>query len=246
MTRSMPSLDLSPTLRNLYWPRWILVRIAWSCLVTAGACAQVWAQVIPSPGIDLEQISSQLEADATIETRLDVDFDGDGRTDTVLVTQSRYGRRVLAIQAHRDDGGHRLIGTLELSQQPLVPVQLSYADGLISIVDLTGDDTATQVRYQFKFDRQLRTLRLAALDVGRYSRKRRHDSVRLNWDPGEGRQSLAYGKPAIGADSENGYRYGDVERTRRAPAMLTMEQTPTGDEVLAQAGVKLGKGGHED
>lgn len=247
MAGSMRWPDLPSISMSQYWLARAGLRFACLCVVAGSVCTQsAWAQAVPTPGPDNEQIYPQLEHDATIETRLDVDFDGDGRSDTLFVAQSRTGRKVIAMQTSGDGGKHRVVGVLQLSLRPLVPAQLSYSGGLLSIADLTGDDTATQVRYQFKFDHQLRTFRLAALDVGRYSRKRRHDSVRLNWEPDSGRQMLAYGRPSSGADSEAGYRYGDVHRTSRAPASLTMERTPTGDEVLTRAGVRLGQGVSEE
>ena len=192
----------------------------------------------------MDAIYERLERDATIETRLDVDFDGDGEVDTLFVAEGGRGRRAVAMQAYRsaDGGSHRAIGVLQLPPAPLVPAQLSFDNGVLSIVDLTGNDTTTQTRYAFGFDRGARTLTLVGLDVARFSRKRLHGSVRLNWDPVYGNHALSYGRLGGGAGSEDGYRYDDVRRSQRKAPRLTMERTPTGDEALARAGVRLGQG----
>lgn len=202
------------------------------------------AQAVPIPPMTATEVSAQLEGNATLESRLDVDFDFDGELDTVFVALGSRGRMAIAMQAYRDAGGegHRRIGVLRLPDSPLMPAQLALRSGVLSIDDLTGSDTATQATYRFRYDRKLRTLRLVGLDAARYSRRRLHGSVRLNWDPVSGLQALSFGTPTGGEGSEQGYRYGDVRRKLRKAPALTFGRTPTADQALEQAGVRLGQG----
>lgn len=203
------------------------------------------AQRMPLGPMGDAQVSELLEGDATLEARLDVDLNGDGDIDTVFVAQGSDSRHAVAMLAWRrgEQSGHRRIGRLELDRPPLVRAGLRVREGVLEIEDVTGSgDTTTQAAYRFRFDRKRGGLLLVGLDAARYSRKRRHDAVRLNWDPVSGHHALAYGVPGQGPDSEAGYRYGPARRsTRRSPA-LAMEQTPSADQLLWQAGVRLGEG----
>jgi hypothetical protein len=219
-------------------------RLAWTTLLLACACFAVHAQRLPVPTMTDEQISELLEGDATLESRLDADLDGDGEIDTVFVTQDSRSRHAVAMLAYRDgaDVGHRKIGRLRLDSPPLVRARLRMDGRVLAIEDLTGSgDTATQAAYRFRFDRKPGGLRLVGLDAARYSRKRRHDAVRLNWDPVSGRQVLTYGTPSRSEGSEAGYRYGAPKRSTRKSPALAMDATPTADEALWRAGVRLGQ-----
>ncbi len=218
-------------------------RSAW--LLLACACAAAQAQQLPVPALSDAQISELLEGDATVETRLDTDLNGDGEIDTVFVAQDSRSRHAVAMLAFRDrdGGGHRRIGTLRLDSPPQVRARLDFEAGVLTLEDLTGSgDTVTQAAYRFRFDRKAGRLRLVDLAAARYSRERRHDAVRLNWDPVSGHHVLAYGKPSLGEGSEAGYRYGPPRRSKRKAPMLPMEATPTADEALWRAGVRLGEG----
>lgn len=208
------------------------------------ACGAAFAQRLPVPPLSDAQISELLEGDATVETRLDTDLNGDGELDTVFVAQGSQSRQAVAMLAWRDRGGsgHRRIGTLRLDHPPLVRARLRMHDGVLVIEDLTGSgDTATQAEYRFRYDRKAGGLRLVGLAAARYSRRRLHDAVRLNWDPVSGRQTLAYGKPSGAQDGEGGYRYGPARSSVRKAGPLPMEATPSADQALWRAGVRLGE-----
>jgi hypothetical protein len=219
-------------------------RLAWTTLLLACVCFAVHAQRLPVPTMTDEQISELLEGDATLESRLDADLDGDGEIDTVFVAQDSRSRHAVAMLAYRDatGAGHRRIGMLRLDSPPLVRARMRMDGRVLAIEDLTGSgDTATQAAYRFRFDRKAGGLRLVGLDAARYSRKRRHDAVRLNWDPASGRQVLAYGTPSRSEGSEAGYHYGAPKRSTRKSPALSMDATPTADEALWRAGVRLGQ-----
>lgn len=218
------------------------------CLGLMACVGGARAQAVPVPLMDAEDISAQLRGDETLESRLDADLDRDGETDTVFVAQGSRARSVRVMLAYRDDagGGHRLAGRMALPNDPLVAADLGFADGELRIGDMTGADTAIQANYCFRFDRKARTFHLVGLDAARYSRRRLHDSVRMNWDPVHGPLTLSFGKPGNGPGSEEGYRYDDVRRRMRKAPALTMERTPTAEQALADAGVRLGQGVDRD
>lgn len=215
-----------------------------AALLLAGLANAAFAQSLPLPPLGSDEVSELLEGDQTLEERMDVDVNGDGDADVVLVVQGSRSRAVLVLLARRDASGgeYRRIGRLSLPLDALVPVQLAYESGVLRIEDLTGTDTMTQASYRFRFDRKAGAFRLTGLDAARYSRRRLHDAVRLNWEPVSGREVVTYGKPAQGGDSEAGYRYGAPRVRIRKGAPPSMNTTPTADQALARAGVRLGQG----
>lgn len=227
-------------------PGWTMPRVslAFAGFALASVASSAFAQSLPMPPFGSDEVSGLLEDDQTLEDRMEVDFNGDGDADVLLVVQGSRSRAVLVLLARRDANGasYRRVGRLSLPVDALVPVQLGYEGGVLRIEDLTGHDTMTQASYRFRFDRKAAAFRLVGLDAARYSRRRLHDAVRLNWEPVSGREVLTYGKPAQGEGSDAGYRYGTPQVRIRKGAPPSMDATPTADQALARAGVRFGQG----
>lgn len=158
------------------------------------------------------ELRSRLPEGATIEARLDGDFNSDGLRDLAVVGRTDEERKLVVFLAFSSDTdmGYRPIGSMAMDISPLGDAKLSFKSGVLIVEDLTGGTTAISSLYRFRYDKPADRLRLIGDDVTLYSRTNMHGSVEVSTNrltgvqitkrsqiKGEGENaSLVPGKPA--------------------------------------------------
>lgn len=169
-----------------------------------------------------------------IEARLDADVTGDGRNDVIYVA-SNVHERVLGVIAggeHTAQIGRRAIGEAALDTSPQVPIALGFENGMLSVEDLTGTDTVTLSRYQYRYEQLQNRMRLFALICEQYSPTFSHGSSRLSWNLDEGDHVVEYGHVVTLDTGEDVYVYESENRTSRKTAAVYVEDAPSPAELL--------------
>lgn len=169
-----------------------------------------------------------------VEGRLDVDLNGDGRTDVVYVAQNMH-ERVLGVIAggeYTAQIGRRAIGEGVLDASPQAPIALGFENGVLTVDDLAGTGTVTLARYQYRYDRMQNRMRLFALICEQYSPTLSHGSVRLSWNLDEGDHVVEHGQVVTLDTGEDVYVYESENRMSRKPAAMYMEDAPSPAEML--------------
>lgn len=117
-----------------------------------------------------------------LETRLDIDVNGDSLIDTVFIADSEEKRVLMVLMTYADkfNMGQEPIGKLELETFPLGKGNLRFEKGVLILEDLTGGTTAISTLYRYRFDKKNRRMRLIGDDVMQYSRTNAHDSFKVS------------------------------------------------------------------
>lgn len=135
---------------------------------------------VPRP--DEASLLSYGPDNATIETRLDADFTGDGLNDVAFVAASEDARVLIVMIAYADElsSGIEPVGKTALEEHPLGSANLSVKKGVLIVEDLTGGTTAINVLYRYRFDKAEHRMRLIGDDVSQYSRTNNHDAFEVS------------------------------------------------------------------
>jgi hypothetical protein len=150
--------------------------------LSAAATAAFAAERILPPPMSAEEVANYIPDGARIETRLDVDVNGDGMPDTIFVAASDDRRvlKVMVAYVGEFDNGHEPVGEVEMDVDPLGAASLSVKKGVLLVEDLTGGTTAIQSLYRYRFEAKAHRMRLIGDDVTLYSRTNAHDSTSIS------------------------------------------------------------------
>lgn len=195
-----------------------------------------------------EQMTDQMLLDnlfdgATLEVRLNGDFNADGIPDTAFVGRGDDDKRVLKVMlGYKDefDWGHATAGEHALDV-PLGAAVLSFKKGVLIVEDLTGGTTATATTYRYRWDTKLPEpgLRLIGLDAQRYSRTNNHDSFKISWNLLSGTFVSQLGRLNEGAgEKDEAYKMDPEVKSVRKSKPVLLETTPNPDDVIDGASAK--------
>ena len=164
-----------------------------------------------------------------VETRLDVDFTGDGLRDSAFVLRSEE-RRILKVMvgyATDVDVDYDPAGEMEMDISPLGSAALTAKKGVLLVEDLTGGTTAIQSLYRFRYEPATKRMRLIGDDVTLYSRTNQHGSTSISTN------RLTGARVTTESDIE-GETYVDrpAKRSQVAKKLVYMEDAPTPDDTL--------------
>ena len=176
-----------------------------------------------------EQLASYMPDGARIETRLDVDINGDGLRDMVFVARNDEVRvlKVMMAYVSETDMGHDPVGELRMGDSPLGGAALSVKKGVLIVEDLDGGTTAIQSLYRFRYDPAAKRMRLIGDDVTLYSRTNQHGSTSISTNRLTGVR--------VATESElEGETYVDrpAKRSQISKKAIYMEDAPTPDDTL--------------
>lgn len=203
------------------------------------ACCLVFAPVLgtaaqaPAANIGNDDLLAYL-GQMQIEARLDADVTGDGHIDVVYVARSVH-ERVLGVIAggeHTAQLGRRAIGEGALDASPQVPVALGFADDVLTVEDLTGAETLTAARYQYRYELLQNRMRLFNLVCEQYSPTLSHGSRRLSWNLDQGDHVVEHGQVVTLDTGEDVYVYEPESRTSRKPPPVYLGDAPSPAELL--------------
>lgn len=160
-----------------------------------------------------------------IEARLNADVTGDGRRDVVYVAYSRNERVLGVIAGGKRTAklGRRAIGEGALGVSPQASVALGFKNGVLTVEDLSGTDTVTLARYQYRYERPKNRMRLFALVCERYSPTLSHGSNRLSWNLARGDYVVERGQVVTLDTGEEVYVYAPAKRKSRKTVPVYME-----------------------
>lgn len=188
-----------------------------------------------------QMLIDTLPAGASLEVRLDGDFNGDGIVDTAFIGGTEEKRLLMVMLGYKDefDWGHSPAGELELDAYPLGPATLSIKKGVLVVEDLTGGTTATSTTYRYRYDAKLPEpgMRLIGLDAENYSRTNSHDSFKISWNLLSGAFVSRRGRVNEGA-GDAAYRYDPERKSVRTSAPILLDATPNPDELIQQVSAK--------
>lgn len=173
------------------------------------------------------------EPSVQVETRLDVDFTGDGLRDSAFVLRGEE-RRILKVMvgyATDVDVDYDPAGEMEMDISPLGSAALTAKKGVLLVEDLTGGTTAIQSLYRFRYEPATKRMRLIGDDVTLYSRTNQHGSTSISTNRLTGAR--------VTTESElEGETYVDrpAKRSQVAKKPIYMEDAPTPDDTLGLNG----------
>lgn len=196
------------------------------------AAVSAFADERPQPALmEDDTLKSFLRNDPSVqvETRLDVDFTGDGLRDSAFVLRGEERRllKVMVGYATDVDVDYDPAGEMEMDISPLGSAALSAKKGVLIVEDLTGGTTAIQSLYRFRYEPVTKRMRLIGDDVTLYSRTNQHGSTAISTNRLTGVR--------VTTESElEGETYVDrpEKRSQVAKKPVYMEDAPTPDETL--------------
>ena len=172
-----------------------------------------------------------------LEARLDADVTGDRIDDVVYVASNGHERAMGVIDGSGPTAriGARSIGEGSLEPSPQVPVVLEFAEGILTVEDLTGTqgtDSVTLSRYQYRHDPGGNRMRLFTLACEQYSPTLSHGSRRLSWNLESGDHVVEHGQVVTLDTGEDVYVYESAQRSNRHTAAVYMEDAPRPSDLV--------------
>lgn len=176
--------------------------------------------------------------DGEVETRLDADFNGDGKVDTAVVMRDdeHEARSLQVLIGYTDEFnfGHDPIDGVALDPYPLGSAALSMKKDVLVIDDLTGGTSAISSTYRYRYDASEHRMRLIGDDVSYYSRTNNHDALEISTNRLTGlriRKVIKLNEnPAAGDDAAYLPQPEQRERVDKAP--IYMAESPAPDVTL--------------
>lgn len=119
-----------------------------------------------------------------VESRLDADFNGDGKVDAAAVMRDdeHEARSLQVVIGYVDEVGfgHDPIDGVALDPYPLGNASLRLKDGVLIVEDLAGGTTAIASTYRYRYEPGEHRMRLIGDDVSHYSRTNNHDALEIS------------------------------------------------------------------
>ena len=171
-------------------------------------------------------IEPTVAAGETIESRLDGDFNGDGRADLAYIVAAEDWRELRVAIA-----GRAGVEALDLDLHPLGPGSLSLSGGVLEFTDLTGGTTAYSATRRFRYDGIRNRMRLIGMEVTLYSRTFAHDGYEGSWNllTGEGK-----GHELRADEANRAYQKARQHSFRRRVRPVWLADAPDPEELLEE------------
>ena len=202
---------------------------AWLGLFAWGATASAAAPKQP-PKMSDAVLATFSPEQATVESRLEADFTGDGLRDLAVVVRNDDVRVLETFQGYVGDdaSGYEPLGKMAMDPSPLGSAGLSVQKGVLLVEDLTGGTSAVQSRYRFRYDPGEAAMRLIGDDVSYYSRTNQHDSLSISTNRLTGTQLVT--RSVLGDDGT--YADKPAQRKKVSSAPIYMDDAPTPEDTL--------------
>lgn len=178
-----------------------------------------------------QDLLADLPEGARLETRRNGDINGDGIPDVAFVGGNDDARWLVVKIGYKDEldwGFEPASVNKGLDPYPLGAASLSVKKNVLLVGDLTGGTTATMATYRYRWDPNVKRMRLIGLDATTYSRTNNHDSIETSWNLLTGAHKVVRGilnKDPEG-DDDAAYRLTKPDNTVRKTAPVYMEDTP--------------------
>jgi len=193
-------------------------------LVFAGSAAAVAAA--PAIPERADAPPRFLPAGWRLETQLESDFNGDGKTDMAMVVRND-DERWLLVAVGEGKGLHR-IGLGELDPFPLGDASLESKKGVLVITDLTGGTTAIQSAYRYRYEAATGRMQLIGDDVELYSRTNQHGGIKVSTNRLTGVRLTQSSE----LDDKGEYRFSKEKRSTVSKDKLYLETAPLPEDTV--------------
>jgi hypothetical protein len=170
-------------------------------------------------------LADHLAKGETFEARVDGDLNGDGDADVAFVGRAEESRHLYVMMAYRTpvDFGHEPAGRGPLEPDALGNADLKIARGVLTVTDLTGGTSATQVTYRLRWEPATKRMRVIGRDTFFYSRSWAHDGAKTSWNLLTGVQTRQVHKLVAPGDP---YAPGPVVTSRRPTLPVYIDRIP--------------------
>ena len=165
-----------------------------------------------------------------VETQLESDFNGDGRTDIAMVIRNDDERWLLV--AVGEGKGLKRIGLGELDPYPLGDASLEAKKGVLLITDLTGGTTAIQSTYRYRFEAATGRMQLIGDDASLYSRTNTHGGIEVSTNRLTGVRLTQEST----LDDKGEYRFSRQKKSTVPKDKLYLETAPKPEDTVGLGG----------
>ena len=174
-------------------------------------------------------IEPTVAAGESLETRLDGDFNGDGKADLAYIAAAEDWRELRVVIAGRDG-----VEALDLGTDPLGAGELKMVGNVLTFEDLTGGTTAYASTRRYRYDGIRNKMRLIGLDVTFYSRTFAHDGYETSWNLLTGEGTAAELRLTDGAQEDRTYDKAHQVSFRRRTRPVWLTDTPDPETFLEE------------
>jgi len=161
-----------------------------------------------------------------METKLEADFNADGKADIAMVIRNDDERWLLV--ALGEGKGLKRIGLGELDPFPLGDASLEEKKGVLLITDLTGGTTAIQSAYRYRYEAATGRMQLIGDDVELYSRTNQHGGIKVSTNRLTGVRLTQSSE----LDDKGEYRFSKEKRSTVPKDKLYLETAPTPEDTV--------------
>jgi len=161
-----------------------------------------------------------------METKLESDFNADGKPDLAMVVRND-DERWLLVAVGEGKGLHR-IGLGELDPYPLGDASLEAKKGVLNITDLTGGTTAIQSTYRYRYEAATGRMQLIGDDASLYSRTNSHGGIQVSTNRLTGVRLTR--KSTL--DDKGEYRFSKQKKTTVSKEKLYLETAPNPEDTV--------------
>ena len=165
-----------------------------------------------------------------VETQLESDFNGDGKTDIAMVIRNDDERWLLV--AVGEGKGLKRIGLGELDPYPLGDASLEAKKGVLLITDLTGGTTAIQSTYRYRFEAATGRMQLIGDDASLYSRTNTHGGIEVSTNRLTGVRLTQQST----LDDKGEYRFSKQKKSTIPKDKLYLETAPKPEDTVGLGG----------
>lgn len=180
---------------------------------------------------------AHLNEGETIEVELRADLNGDRNPDLAYVAAMEDQRELRVVISYADElsFGELPVQTLALDAYPLADAVLAVkgsARGKVLLIEeLTGGTTAVASTHRFRWDEAQGKMMLSGLDATLYSRTFAHDGREASWNLLTG-DLITRTLQLNTGNGDAAYRKVDEKRSKKPSPPLTLDQSPSGDQLL--------------
>lgn len=126
-------------------------------------------------------IESSVAMGDEMEDRVTGDLNGDGVNDVAYVVGSIDNRNLYVLMG-KQDGEYTLVGTQILDKPPIDKATLSITNGVLNLIEHTGQTVAIAATYRYRLDTKKERMRLIGLDAKLYYRDFSKEGFELSWN----------------------------------------------------------------
>jgi hypothetical protein len=161
-----------------------------------------------------------------VESRIEADFDKDGRNDIAMIVRNDEQRYLLV--AVGEGKGLRRVGLGELDAYPQGDATLSAPKGVLVVEDLTGGSSAFASTYRYRYEAASGRMRLIGDDVEFYSRTNAHGSVKVSSNRLTGKRTRQTSTP----DDQGEYSFSREVTEQIGVSKIYLEDAPDPEDTI--------------